>query len=158
MPKPKVYLETTIPSYLTAWPSRDLVTAAHQQVTRDWWEKRRHDFDLFISAVVIEEASAGDEHAAVRRLEAVSELRLLELTDEVTAVAKTFVERGVIPAEKGEDALHIAAAVVHGIDYLLTWNLSHIAKAEARNRIEGLCRSIGYEPPIICTPEELLER
>ena len=158
MSKPKVYLETTIPSYLTAWPSRDLVTAAHQQITHDWWETRRRDFDLFVSGVVIEEAGAGDENAATRRLAALENIPLLELTDEVTGFAGKLVKRGAIPEEKGEDALHVAAAVVHGMDYLLTWNLSHIAKAEARNRIEQICRSIGYEPPIICTPEELLER
>ena len=158
MPKPKVYLETTIPSYLTSRPSRDLVTAAHQQVTRDWWETRRRDFDLFVSAVVIEEAGAGDRGAAARRLKAVEGIPLLELTGKVTGLAEKLIERGVVPEEKGEDALHVAAAVVHGMDYLLTWNLSHIAKAEVRNRIERTCRSTGYEPPIICTPEELLEK
>ena len=158
MPKPKVYLETTIPSYLTAWPSRDLVTAAHQQTTRDWWEARRHDFDLFVSGVVIEEASAGDEQAAARRLEAVEGLPLLELTDEVTDFAGALVQQAAIPKKEGADALHVAAAVVHGMDYLLTWNLAHIAKADARNKIERICRSSTYEPPVICTPEELLER
>jgi predicted nucleic acid-binding protein len=158
MTKPKVYLETTIPSYLTAWPSRDLVTAAHQQITREWWEARRRDFALFVSAIVIEEASAGDENAAARRLDVVDHLPLLELSDDVVDVAERLIEHGAIPEQHGEDALHVAVAIVHGMDYLLTWNLSHIAKAEARNRIERTCRSIGYEPPIICTPEELLER
>jgi len=158
MPKPRLYLETTIPSYLTSWLSRDLVTAAHQQITREWWETRRGDFELFVSGIVIEEAAAGDEDAAVRRLDAVAGIPLLELNDEVTSFAEKLVEAGTIPEKKGEDALHVAAAVVHGMEYLLTWNLSHIAKAEARSRIENLCRVIGYEPPIICTPEELLER
>lgn len=158
MAKPKVYLETTIPSYLTAWPSRDLITAAHQQITREWWQTRRADFALYISAIVIEESSAGDEDAAARRLEAIRNIPLVELTKEVTVVAAELVRRSVIPEKKGEDALHVAAAVVHGMDYLLTWNLSHIAKAEARNRIEQACRFLGYEPPIICTPEELLVR
>lgn len=155
---PKVYVETTIPSYLTAWPSRDIVIAAHQQVTRQWWETRRHDFDLFVSALVIEEASAGDKGAAARRLKAVEAMPLLELTDEVTGFAKKLTEQNVIPEKKVEDALHVAAAVVHGMDYLLTWNLSHIAKAEVRNKIERFSRFSGYESPIICTPEELLER
>ena len=158
MPKPSVYLETTIPSYLTAWPSRDLVTAAHQQITREWWETRRPDFDLFVSAVVIEEASAGDEDAAARRLKAIDGLPLLALTDEATEFAEHLVNQNVIPREKAEDALHVAVAVVHGMDYLLTWNLSHIAQAGARNKIEQACRSSAYRPPIICTPEELLER
>lgn len=158
MPKRRVYLETTIPSYLAAWPSRDLITAAHQQITREWWETRRPEFDLFISALVIEEASAGDESASARRPEVIRDRPLLELTDEVVELAMILVERGAIPEQYKEDALHVAAAVVHMMDYLLTWNLSHIAKAEARNRIENTCRTIGYDSPIICTPEELLER
>ena len=158
MPKPKVYIETTIPSYLSAWPSRDLITAAHQQVTREWWETRRNDFSLFVSAVVIEEAKAGDERAAARRLEVVEDFPLLELTGEVTGFSEKLIEQHMIPEEKAEDALHVAVAVVHGMDYLLTWNLSHIANAEVRNKIERACRFMGYEPPIICTPEELLTR
>ncbi|NBC17281.1 MAG: DNA-binding protein, partial [Bacteroidetes bacterium] len=109
-------------------------------------------------AIVIEEASAGDKDAAARRLSVVDHLPLLELSDDAVSVAEQLIEHGAIPEQYGEDALHVAVAVVHGMDYLLTWNLSHIAKAEARNRIERTCRSIGYEPPIICTPEELLER
>lgn len=158
MPKPKVYLETTIPSYLGAWPSRDLITAAHQQITRDWWETRGPEFDLFISALVIEEASGGDDSASARRLAFIRDVPLLELTDEVVEFGTALVERKAIPENEAEDALHVGIAVVHGMDYLLTWNLSHIAKAEARNRIERACRSMGYDPPIICTPEELLER
>jgi predicted nucleic acid-binding protein len=145
-------------SYLAAWPSRDLVTAAHQQITREWWETRRGDFDLFASALVIEEVGAGDESASARRRDVIRNLPLLKLTDEVVEFAKVLVKDGSIPDEQPEDALHVATAVVHGIDYLLTWNLAHIAKAEARNRIESTCRTMGYEPPIICTPEELLER
>ncbi len=91
-------------------------------------------------------------------MEAIEDLPFLELTDGVTGFVKKLIERAAVPEEKGEDAFHVAAAVVHGMDYLLTWNLSHIAKAEARNKIERICRSIGYEPPIICTPEELLVR
>ncbi len=96
--------------------------------------------------------------AAARRLEAVQGIPLLALTDEVTGLAQKLVLETVIPEKKGEDALHVAAAVIHGLDYLLTWNLSHIAKAEARGKIGRLCRLVGYEPPVICTPEELLER
>ncbi len=158
MAKARLYLETTIPSYLTAWPSRDLITAAHQQVTHVWWETRRGDFDLFISGLVIEEASAGDAGAAARRMRVLGDMPLLELTSEVIGFAEKLVDSNVIPREKGEDALHVAVSVVHGMDYLLTWNLSHIAKAEARGRIERISRAIGSEPAIICTPEELLER
>lgn len=158
MDRPRVYLETTIPSYLTAWPSRDLLVAAHQQVTREWWKVRRSEFELYVSGLVIEEAGAGDEEAAAQRLEILEEIPLLELSEEVVSCAGEFVRRKVIPENKGEDALHVAAAAVHGMDYLLTWNLKHIAGAVARKQIEWTCRSVGYEPPGICTPEELMER
>ena len=155
--KPKVYLETTIPSYLTSRPSRDLVTAAHQQITREWWDTRRHDFDLFMSQMVIDEASAGDPEAATRRLEVIASLALLDPQTEGIALAQTLSNHLSLPPRAAADALHIAIAVVNGMDYLLTWNCTHIANAALRGRIEAACRSRGFRVPIICTPEELLE-
>jgi hypothetical protein len=155
--KPKVYLETTIPSYLMAWPSRDLVTAAHQQITREWWETRRQDFDLFISQMVIDEASAGDREAAARRLEILAALPLLDPGNEAAELAQALIEHVPLPESAAADALHIAIAVVNGMDYLLTWNCTHIANAALRSKIEAVSRSQGFEVPIICTPEELLE-
>ena len=155
--KPKVYLETTISSYLTARPSRDLVMAAHQQITREWWDTRRHDFDLFVAQMVLDEASAGDPEAAARRLEVLTPLPLLEPHEEEAELAQALLEHVPLPASAAADALHIAIAVVNGMDYLLTWNCTHIANAALRSRIEAVCRSHGFEVPIICTPEELLE-
>jgi hypothetical protein len=155
--KLKVYLETTIPSYLTARPSRDLVTAAHQQITREWWDTRRHDFDLFVSQMVIDEASAGDPEAAVRRLEVLAPLPLLDPRAEGANLAQALIEQVPLPVSAAADALHIAIAVVNGMDYLLTWNCTHIANAALRSQIETVCRSTGFEVPIICTPNELLE-
>ena len=155
--KPKVYLETTIPSYLTARPSRDLVTAAHQQITREWWDTRRHAFDLFISQMVIDEASAGDPDAAARRLEALAPLSLLDPRAEGADLAQALIEQVPLPVSATADALHIAIAVVNGMDYLLTWNCTHIANAVLRSQIETVCRSKGFAVPIICTPDELLE-
>ena len=154
--KLKVYIETSVISYLTARPSRDLITAAHQQLTIDWWEDRRTDFDLYVSQLVVHEASAGDKNAASRRLEIIERIPLLELNEETLALAGSLLEDGPLPAKASEDALHIAIATVHGMDFLLTWNCKHIANAEMRNLIEEVCRSKGYEPPITCTPEELL--
>jgi hypothetical protein len=154
--KLKVYIETSVISYLTARPSRDLITAAHQQLTTDWWEDRRTDFDLYVSQLVVREASAGDENAASRRLEIIESIPLLELNAEALALARALLEEGPLPAKASEDALHIAIATVHGMDFLLTWNCKHIANAEMRNLIEEVCRSKGYEPTITCTPEELL--
>ncbi|MFO0967634.1 MAG: type II toxin-antitoxin system VapC family toxin [Gemmataceae bacterium] len=154
--KARVYVETTIPSYLTAWPSRDLVRAAHQQITREWWEKRRTQFDLFISQVVLAECQAGDATAASQRLAAIQDLPLLEQTEDATKPAQELVARVPLPERAAVDALHIALAALHGMDYLLTWNCTHIANAVFRDPIESICRATGYEPPAICTPEELL--
>lgn len=149
--KPKVYVETTIVSYLVARPSRDVVVAAHQQITDEWWETRRQSFDLFASQVVLREASAGDEEMAQRRIE------LLEVTDEAVELAERLLASGALPRKAAEDALHIAVAVVNGMDYMITWNCKHIANAAMRSKIEQLCRTDGYAPSVICTPEELLE-
>ncbi len=153
--KPKVYLETTIPTYLTAWSSRDLIKAAHQQITREWWENRAK-FDLYISQIVIRESSGGDKDAAARRLEVLEGIQILEISEEAKALARDLVEHVPLPEKASLDALHIAIAVVSGMDYLLTWNCTHIANATLRNKIESICRSRGYEPPVICTVEELL--
>jgi len=154
--KEKIYVETTVVSYLTAKPSRDLVVAAHQQITQEWWETRRHTFVLYVSELVIREAGAGEEDAAQKRLEALKEIDLLELNEEAFYLARELVQRGPIPERAKEDALHIALATVHGMDYLLTWNCSHIANAEMRKGVTSVCHSLGYETPVISTPEELM--
>ncbi|WP_295396218.1 type II toxin-antitoxin system VapC family toxin [uncultured Thiodictyon sp.] len=155
--KSKVYLETSIVSYLTARRSRDLVVAANQELTREWWDSRRAAFDLFISEFVSQEAAAGDPSAAARRLAAIQSIQELAVTDEVGELARALIESVPLPPKAQVDAFHIAVAAVNGIDYLLTWNCSHINNAALRPRIDYLCRSMGFEPPIICTPQELLE-
>lgn len=155
--QPKAYLETTIASYLTARPSRDLITAANQQMTYDWWHDHGGNFDLYVSQFVIEEASAGDPEAATRRLAVLADLPQLDVTDAVQHLAQALLTHVPLPANAQVDALHIAVATVHGMDYLVTWNCTHIANATLRHRIEAICRAEGYEPPIICTPQELLE-
>jgi hypothetical protein len=152
--KPTVYIETTIPSYLTAWPSRDLVRAAHQQITREWWA-RRQGFDLYSSRLVVQECQAGDAQAAADRLAALAGIPLLELEAAVEEVAEALVRGVPLPAKAAADALHIATAAVHGMHYLLTWNCTHIANVALRPQIEAVCRAAGFEPPLICTPEEL---
>lgn len=152
----KVYIETTIVSYLTARPSRDLIMSAHHQLTQEWWENRRANFDLYTSQFVIQESSAGDAKMAQTRLEALEEIPLLSVTQEAVTLARTLVEEGPIPEKADVDALHIAVAATNGMDYLLTWNCKHIANAEMQIGIGKLCRAAGFEPPVICTPEELL--
>lgn len=153
--KPRLYLETTIPSYLTSRPSRDLIIAGHQQITRDWWDKRRHDFQLYISQLVIDEASAGDPVAARERLKIVQPLSLLDITPGVAELASSILASGKIPHKAATDAAHIAIAAVHGMDFLVTWNCVHIANAVIAKALVSLCREHGYECPVICTPEEL---
>ena len=157
MVKAKVYVETSVISYLTARPSRDVVIAGHQQVTQDWWEKRREGFHLVISELVVQEASAGDVEASAARLRAIDGLEVLELSEEARVLASKLIDPGPVPRKAVEDALHIAVAVTNGVEYLLTWNHKHLANAAMRASIEDICRSNGYEPAIICTPEELLE-
>ena len=153
--KPTVYVETTIPSYLTAWPSRDVVRAGEQQVTRDWWDGRG-EFELRVSSLVLLECSAGDSDAAALRLAALDEVPVLAQTLEAETLAEALLREVPLPAKAGADALHIAVAAVNGVAYLLTWNCTHIANATLRPRIEIICRQMGYEPPVICTPMELL--
>jgi predicted nucleic acid-binding protein len=154
--KKSVYLETSVVSYLTAWPTGDLLAAAWQKATRDWWETRRGRFDLYTSALVLEEAGRGDPAAAARRLEALAGLPLLAVTDDVRGLARALLREGALPAGALDDALHIALAATHGTDYLLTWNFRHIDNAEAKPLVRSVCIVNGQTCPEICTPQELM--
>src|SRR2546421_4783963 len=129
--KPSVYVETTVPSYLTAWPSRDLVRAAHQQITREWWA-RRDGFELYSSRLVVQECQAGDPQAAADRLAALAGTPLLEPMSEAAALAEALMRGGPLPERAAADALHIAIAAGPGMKYLLTWNCTHIANRTLR--------------------------
>lgn len=155
--KPKVYLETSIIGYLASRPSRDLIVAANQQSTQEWWEKQLPKVDVFISQLVVQEASSGDADAVTRRLKAIADFPLLDVSPEAIRLAERLIAENVIPKQAAEDALHIAVAAVNGMNYLLTWNLKHIANAVIRANVESVCRLNGYEPPVICTPVELME-
>jgi len=154
--KSRLYLETTIPSYLTSRPSRDLIIAGHQQVTREWWERRSDTFRLYISQLVVDEVSAGDPFAARERLKVLQDLSLLDITPEVTDLASGILASGKIPRKAATDAAHIAIAAVHGMDFLVTWNCVHIANAANAKALALICREHGCECPVICTPEELM--
>ena len=130
---------------------------ANREVTLEWWEVRRSDFELYISEFVIAEISRGDPEAAKHRLEAIADISELEATEEVRVLGKALILEGPIPPKAEIDAYHIAIAAVNGMDYLLTWNCAHIANAVMRAKIEMVCRRYGYEPPVICTPQELME-
>ena len=155
--KPVVYLETTIPSYLVSRPSRDLVVAAHQQVTREWWANRRSEFDLVISRFVLDEVSQGDTVAASQRLAILKDIPQLTINEDVLVMTDAILNTGLIPHRALRDAGHIAVSAVNGVDFLLTWNCSHIANGPVIVAVRELCEEMGFECPIICTPDTLLE-
>ncbi len=150
-------METTVVSYLVARPSRDIVVAAHQELTRQWWEQERQHYHLTVSEVVLREASAGDPEAAEQRGQVLAGIDIVEASEEAEALAEQLVQRGAVSEAALEDALHIAIAVTNGVEYLLTWNCSHIANAAMRRAIDEVCVVSGYHPTVLCTPEELLE-
>jgi predicted nucleic acid-binding protein len=155
--KLRAYIETSVISYLASRPSRDVVVAAHQALTRQWWDERSAQFELVVSELVAEEAARGDANAAEARLAALEGIPILGMSDEAVALAEHLLSTGLIPRESVADALHIALAAVNGIDYLLTWNHKHLANALLRTRIEAAVEDAGYTAPVICTPEELME-
>ena len=155
--KSTVYIETSVVSYLTSRTNSDLITAAHQKATQDWWAERSQDFALFISEFVLGEAQGGDPEAARRRVAVLADIPSLELFPQIETLATELLSSGAVPAKARLDALHIAAASVHGIHYLLTWNFRHIANAEKWAAIESVCQSMGVKMPRICSPLELMQ-
>jgi predicted nucleic acid-binding protein len=153
--KRRVYIETSVISYLTARPSKTILGAAHQQITLAWWE-RRGEFELLVSESVLRECGAGDPEAAQRRLDIVADLPLLLINERALLIAEALVGQSIVPAKAAEDALHIAIATIHGVDYLLTWNCRHIANPEIQRNIAAYLEQIDLFLPFICTPEELL--
>ena len=151
-----VYLETSVFGYLMGRPSRDLLASARQQITERWWHDRRRHFEIFVSPVVETEAGRGDPEAAQRRLSAMTGIPQLTVNAEVERLAERLIQDGAVPETATEDALHVALAAVHHIDYLLTWNCRHIDNAEQKPAIRAICAVLGYPYPEICTPEELM--
>ena len=155
--KPTAYIETTVVSYLTAKPTRDLLVAGHQTITVEWWENDLPKFRPVISSVVLDEISAGDPDATARRLSTVRGMELLAITEEVRDLAARYYEAIRLPETARADALHLALATSHGTDYMITWNCKHIASGRTRMFVQKVNDSLGIATPVICTPEELLE-
>lgn len=156
MNRKTVYIETSVVSYLTARPSSNLLAAAWQKVTVDWWETQRPRFDLYTSNITVEEAGRGDSVAGARRLDALSGISILPITEATVELSKEPLRRGVLPAKAENDALHVAVSAVHGINYLLTWNCRHLDNAEIKPVIRNVCALCGQTSPEICTPQELM--
>lgn len=151
-----IYIETSIPSYLTARPSRDVRTAAWQQITVQWWEQARKNYELYSSELVVSEASEGDQEAAQRRLDSLKSITELVVDAEMKSLAEKLIADGGFPPTAEVDALHVAIAAVQGIDLFLTWNCRHINNAETKPLVRSICAVAGYTCPEICTPQELL--
>ncbi len=151
-----VYIETTIPSLYVARPSGQLVEAARQRLTRIWWDEHRSDYELVCSQTVLDECERGETQMAARRVALLDSVPLLDLSPEVLAISRQLVDRGIIPMKAADDAVHIAVASVHEIDYLLTWNCKHIANPHTRERMRMKINDSGYRMPVMCSPEEFL--
>lgn len=145
-------------SYLVGWLNQQSLLVAHnQEFTREWWSTRRTSYQLFSSTVAVNEAMKGDTSLAEERLRFLSEATLLDVNDAATALAFELLRHTRMPTKADVDALHVAIAAVHGMDYLISWNCKHIVNANILPQVYAACRSAGYEPPLICTPLELLE-
>ncbi len=155
--KPTVYIETTVISYLTARPSRDLIIAAHQQIAHEWWNTALPNFEPFISPIVLEEISRGDTNAIALRFESISDLTLLEVLPEVRDLAESYFSATEIPEKARADSYHLSLASWHGMDFLVSWNCTHIVSGRVKKIIEQINSVYGIRTPIICTPEELME-
>ncbi len=154
---PSVYLETTVPSYLVARPGRDLIVAAHQQITREWWAIAKGRFDLYVSEAVLDEIRTGDVEFAARRIEAVAELDVLAFSDDVGDLIRAYHHRLGLVGSAIADLPHFAYAVAYNMDYLVTWNCKHIANGQVIRRLNIVNGELGRPTPVIVTPEELLE-
>ena len=151
-----VYIESSVISYLTARPSRDLVIAGHQAVTAEWWNERRLRYDVYISPLVVEEVSAGDASAAEERLRVIADIPSVTIAAEAESLASALLISNAVPANSARDALHVAIAATQGIDYLITWNFRHINNASTRTMVINVVSDFGLVCPVLCSPEELM--
>ena len=155
--KKKVYVETTVVSDATALPARDVVQLGRQVVTREWWATASQRFDLYSSPVVSKEIRKGDSEAAQRRIDALMGIPELDVSQAELCLAQKLIEGKAVPREYPDDALHIAVAAIHGMDYLVSWNFKHITNGHTIPIVERICKEEGYVCPCICTPQMLQE-
>jgi len=151
----RIYIESTIPSYVVARPARDLLQAARQQTSKDWWDLKRQQYELFTSEIVLAEISEGETFMAQQRLEVMRDIKLLRLTDDTEALTRRILDSGLLPLDADRDAAHIALATIYEMDILLSWNCRHIANASIQARLRRLAEQMGFALPVLCTPDEL---
>ena len=151
----RIYIESTIPSYVVARPARDLLQAARQQTSKDWWELKRHQHELFTSQIVLAEISAGETEMAKQRLETLAGIPVLRVNEQAENLTLEILGSGLLPADADRDAGHIALATVYEMDILLSWNCRHIVNAAIQARLRKLAAKSGLTLPVLCTPDEL---
>jgi hypothetical protein len=151
----RVYIESIIPSYVVARPARDLLQAARQQTSRDWWELQRHQHELFTSQIVLDEISAGESEMASQRLAVLADIPVLLAIEEAENLGAQILDSGLLPAAADRDAGHIALATIYEMDILLSWNCRHIANASIQARLRKLVEKSGLALPVLCTPDEM---
>ena len=151
------YIETTIPSYYVARASDSLIQASRQKSTQQWWDGGCSGLDLVTSLETLDEAGRGDRRMAAERLTLLDAIPLLAMTDGAITLAGALVSKGIVPAKAASDAIHIAVASAHEVDYLVTWNFKHIANPFLRDRIRREVANAGFQMPVMCSPEELLQ-
>jgi len=154
--KPTLYLESTIPSYLTARPSRDVVVLAHQEITREWWKRYIDRYEVYVSEVVFSEVARGDPGAARLRVETIQGFPVLQVTEDIRELARVYLREIPLPSQGLADAMHLALAAWNEMDYVLTWNCRHIAGGRVKRRLAEINPILELRTPTICTPEELL--
>lgn len=154
---PTVYIETTVISYMAARPSRDLIVAAHQQLTHEWWREVLPRMEPVVSTAVLAEIRRGDPDQARERATLIAEFPVVAVDAEVEALAEAYHEALSIPASAFVDAVHLAAAISYEVDYLVTWNCRHLASARVRRLVDRMTGRAEASAPVICTPEELMD-
>ena len=157
MPNPSAYIETTVVGHLTGRILDDPIVAGRQKVTRLWWPIAIKEYELFVSSVVADECSAGNADVAQERMDIVNSLSFLAISPITDQLAADLIAKHAVPATEPRDALHIAISAVNGIEYLVSWNFKHIVNPKTRAAIERVCEEAGFSPPMICTPDQLLE-
>ena len=151
----RIYIESTIPSYVVARPARDLIQAGHQQTTKDWWDLKREQHELFTSQVVLDEIASGDKEMARQRIALMAGIPILPVNAEAESLAQGILDSGLLPRGADRDAAHIALATVYELDILLSWNCRHISNAAIQSRLRDLAGKSGFTLPVLCTPDEL---
>jgi hypothetical protein len=137
-------------------PSKDTVVLGQQASTHRWWKEKRRNYEVFASRLVWQEAGEGNHEAVQRRLKIVRPLRWLQVTSEVQKLAQALIGRKALPRNAADDATHIALDAVYRVEFLLTWNFTHINNPATEEHVRVVCRQQGFHCPVICTPDQLL--